>query len=359
MSERVRSAFVDAYRFGCFLLPKRLYDQMLKTADEPEQGEAPDELRETPWFRKLQLGLSAPVSRKFASHMLYDPDSDEVRQLDEPDAEEIQILTLHAQLPNSFGAFDGRVYGYARKVLSGIATFNTDLLSIPQLKRAQLAQYLSRVDDLADYRDLQVLGAEIQVHRNEQAVDDQVLNALKVMWGQHSQGSANSSKVFNKFRFQVLFRPQHPRQFCQNFLQNSSASAFDPAIFPPTMRAQAARLFKDYLVFKYVSPDRGKRSERNLSICLKAVALELRYSDPGMLPYGNYNYFSRKQAVLTEFSQPTYSVSSALLYVAAIVIQSHARMRVVRKAYSMLPRQTSLFQKIKKVEGRVRESENL
>lgn len=92
-----------------------------------------------------------------------------------------------------------------------------------------------------------------------------------------------------------------------------------------------------------------------MSICVKAIALELRYSDPSMLPYGDYNYISRKQAVLTEFGQPTYSISSALLYVATIVIQSYARMRVVRKAYSMLPRQTSLFQKIKKVEARVRE----
>lgn len=50
---------------------------------------------------------------------------------------------------------------------------------------------------------MQILGTEILVKRNEQAVDDQVINALKVMWGQHQQGRVNSSKVFNKFRFQV------------------------------------------------------------------------------------------------------------------------------------------------------------
>lgn len=346
---------MDAYRFRCFLLPKKLYDQMLTAASGSNEADALQLLRETPWFRQLKIGISAPVSKKYASHMLYDPESDEIRKLDQPDAESVQMLTLHAQMPNSFGAFDGSVYGYAHKVLSGVATFNTDLLDIPQLKKSQLAQYLSEVDDLADYRDLQVLGTEIQVNRNEQAVDDQVLNALKVMWGQHSQGRANSSKVFNKFRFQVLFRPQPLKQFCQNFVQNSSASTFDPAIFPASMREQAARLFKNYLVFKYVAPDQEKCSESNISVCIKAIALELRYSDPGMLPYGNYNYFSRKQAVLTEFSQPTYSISSALLYVATIVIQSYARMRVVRKAYCMLPRQTSLFQKIKKVERRVRD----
>ena len=262
-------------------------------------------------------------------------------------------------MPNSFGAFDGSVYGYQRKILAGVATMNTDLLDIPQLRKSQLAQYLNQVDDLADYRDMQVLGVEIQVKRNEQAVDDQVINALKVMWGQQRQGCTNNSKVFNKFRFQVQFRQQSLKQFCQNFVQNSSAGAFEPDIFPPTMRQQAARLFRDYLTLRYVSPAQGARPDFNISLCIKAVALELRYADPGMLPYGNYSYFSRKQAVLTEFGQPTYSVSSALLCVAAIVIQSYARTRAVRKAYFALPRQTRLFQKIKTVEARVREAERL
>ena len=61
---------------------------------------------------------------------------------------------MNAQILNSFGAFDGNIYGYQNRKLAGIATVNTDLLDIPQLKKQQLTQYLRQVDDLADYAEM-------------------------------------------------------------------------------------------------------------------------------------------------------------------------------------------------------------
>lgn len=40
VSERLRNAFVDAYRFRCFLIPKDLYGLILDTANGSEQSSA-------------------------------------------------------------------------------------------------------------------------------------------------------------------------------------------------------------------------------------------------------------------------------------------------------------------------------
>ncbi|CAL6073149.1 Leucine-rich_repeat-containing protein [Hexamita inflata] len=329
IQERLRDAYQSGFEHQFFFMTKQNL-QLLQMGSLQQQS----------WV-KINISVSPPCSQQFVDNIFGSNDQDTQAQLTHIQKQQKilnQFITIQKPYENIFSSITGTIFGYPHSKNYGVAQVNSDLLKYKELSSKQLYQY---VKYLPDVKPIHITGLEFTTKFVGDSVDSAHVDPLKVMWGQTSNDSFFSQKLLEKFKADVIFRENSQKNLEQNLLADISISDLDLTIFPPTFRSVASYMFKDLKIIR----KRSATVVNDPTIAIKALVLELKYSDPQMIPYSDIKYSARKSMFLTSPSV-TLSFNSVLQLVGAINIQRIFKMILVRRMVKKSVQKTSLMKKI-------------
>ncbi|CAL6066001.1 Leucine-rich_repeat-containing protein [Hexamita inflata] len=329
IQERLRDAYQSGFEHQFFFMTKQNL-QLLQMGSLQQQS----------WI-KIDISVSPPCSQQFVDNIFGSNDQDTQAQLTHIQKQQKilnQFITIQKPYENIFSSITGTIFGYPHSKNYGVAQVNSDLLKYKELSSKQLYQY---VKYLPDVKPIHITGLEFTTKFVGDSVDSAHVDPLKVMWGQTSNDSFFSQKLLEKFKADVIFRENSQKNLEQNLLADISISDLDLTIFPPTFRSVVGYMFKDLKIIR----KRSATVVNDPTIAIKAFVLELKYSDPQMIPYSDIKYSARKSMFLTSPSV-TLSFNSVLQLVGAINIQRIFKMILVRRMVKKSIQKTSLMKKI-------------